>query len=101
MSLPRFLVPLVLSHPTGAGKFTSKQPRPCWCNLRHLSSSQSAHMSSQRRIQTATAPRPQTLDFEPPPRSYRVTDLTGATRTTQINNTRSPRLAEQLEISPN
>ena len=95
MSLPRFLVPNPPSQ-RAVLRFASPLPNnplyTCSHIPRRFSTSQHPLNSSKRKLQTATAYRPQTLDPNLPraPRNAGVSDTSIATNIPQVNDIRPP-----------
>lgn len=95
MSLPRFLVPNPPSH-RAILKFASRTSRNSFYTCSHaprlFSTSQHPFNSSKRKLQTATAYRPQTLDptFPQAPRNAVVPETSIATSIPQVNDIRPP-----------
>ncbi|MCJ1253422.1 Iron-sulfur assembly protein 1 [Lignoscripta atroalba] len=94
MSLQRCVAPATSSFSTilrFAPSATSKNPRACVHASRSFTSSRRTGLSSKRELQTATAYRPQNLDFVPaPPRNTGIPDSSIAGDVPQINDTRPP-----------
>ena len=95
MSLPRFLIPSPPSQMT-VRKFvlpmSSNPPCTCSCAPRSFTTSQHPFNSSKRKLQTATAYRPQSLEpaFIQAPRNTGIPETSIATSIPQVNNIRPP-----------
>ena len=76
----------------------SAKPPACPFTIRQFTSSMSIRLSSKRKIQTATAYRPHTLDsVPPPPRNSGIPDTSIAGSIPQVNDIRAPGLGEQYQ----
>ncbi|RFU29758.1 hypothetical protein B7463_g6568, partial [Scytalidium lignicola] len=101
MSTPRVLAPLTSSSLGFILKFAvplTQSLRPCQHVLRQFSSTEPAHMSSKRKMQTSTAYKPYPLNpTPPPPRNASIPDSSLTAGIPQVNDTRPPNLASQYD----
>ncbi|RQM05278.1 hypothetical protein DH86_00001815 [Scytalidium sp. 3C] len=102
MSAPRVLGPL--ASPSSSFVFRRAVPlssfsRPCQHTLRRqFSSTEAAHTSSKRKMQTSTAYKPYSLTPPPPPpRNTNIPESSLTAGIPQVNDTRPPNLAGQYE----
>ncbi|KAH8811822.1 putative iron-sulfur cluster assembly accessory protein Isa1 [Xylogone sp. PMI_703] len=99
MSAPRVLAPIATSSSHIVLRLTvptTQSLRPCQHVLRQFSSTESARMSSKRKMQTSTAYKPYTLTPPPPPpRNADIPDSSLTAGIPQVNDTRPPNLASQ------
>lgn len=98
MSVQRCTLPLTSSY--GIFRFAANTsvhtPRPCPHILRYFNSGVHLQLSSKRKLQTATAYRPNSFDsIPPPPRNAGVPDTSMAGAIPEINHTHPPKLTSE------
>lgn len=99
MSLQRAVTPLTSSSYLIYKFASAPTSRPCQHVLRKFATSQSARMSSKRKMQTSSAYHPYSLSpVPPPPRNVGVPDTSIAGAIPQINDTRPPKMTGQHDI---
>ena len=96
MSFQRSIVPIATSTSTFL-KFTNTASRSCTCATRHFTSSLGGRLPTKRKLVTATAYRPHSLDPVLPPRNSNVPDTSISGVVPKVHDIRPPQIKLQQE----